>query len=101
MTAVVNVSATTSDVSGSVPVAFSMTIAFLPSPLSWMSATSATTLSLPDGGSGLNSRIPWDPWSRMAKLNGPILADPANGGQAITEEVGRICLGGAGLVIVV
>ena len=34
ITAVVNVSAMTSDVSGSVPVAFNMTIAFLPSPLS-------------------------------------------------------------------
>ena len=57
-----------SPVSGSVPVALSITIAFLPSPLSWMSATSATTLSLPAGGSGANSRISWDPCSSMAKL---------------------------------
>src|SRR6478736_122715 len=84
ITAVVNVSAMTSDVSGSVPVAFNMTIAFLPSPLSWMSATSATTLSLPVGGSGLCSRISWDPCRSMAKLNLPILPAAAKGRQAMT-----------------
>ena len=66
------------------PVALSMTIAFLPSPLSWMSATSATTLSLPAAGSGANSRISWDPCSSIAKLNVPILAAAANGRQAMT-----------------
>jgi len=58
MTAVVNVSATTSDVSGSVPVAFSMTIAFLPSPCVLDVGDLGDDAELAAGGSGLNSRIP-------------------------------------------
>ena len=73
MTAVVNVSATTSPVSGSVPVALSMTIAFLPSPLSWMSATSATTLSLPDGGSGREQPDPLGSVQQHGEVEAPDL----------------------------
>ena len=73
------------------PVPLSMTTAFLPSPLSWMSATSDTTLSLPAGGSGANNRIRWDPCSSMPKLNEPISAAAPNAGQAMTANVGSTC----------
>ena len=77
-------SATRSPVSGSLPVALSMTTAFLPGPLSWMSATSLTTLSRPAGGSGLNTRMAWEPCSRRLKSKLPIVVAAANGEQAIT-----------------
>ena len=80
----VSVSATAVPVSGSLPVALSMTIAFLPSPLSWMSATSLTTLSAPAAGSGANSRMLCDPCSSRLKSNDPMLAAAANGEQAMT-----------------
>ena len=54
------------------------------SSLSWMSATSLTTLSRPAGGSGLNTRMAWDPCSRRLKSKLPIVVAAANGEQAIT-----------------
>lgn len=52
MTSVVSVSAISCPESGSVPRPRSTRIAFLPSPLSWMSATSETTESLPRAATG-------------------------------------------------
>ena len=57
MTSVVSVSAISVPESGSVPRPRNTRIAFLPSPLSWMSTTSVTTESLPVAGSGACSRM--------------------------------------------
>jgi hypothetical protein len=61
-----------------------MTMAFLPSPLSWMSATSVTTDSFPEAGSGACSRMDCEPCNSKAQLNFPISAPAANAGQQIT-----------------
>ena len=84
MTNVVSVSATSFPESGSVPRPRSTRIAFLPSPLSWMSATSETTDSLPAGGRGACSRMACDPCKSMAQLNVPTLPAAPNAGQQIT-----------------
>src|SRR5581483_7960747 len=55
------------------------------------SATSATTLSLPAGGRGLNTLICCEPCSSMPKLNVPILPIAPKAGQAITAYVGSTC----------
>ncbi|OVF00194.1 hypothetical protein B0173_04649 [Mycobacterium avium subsp. paratuberculosis] len=59
-------------------------IAFLPSPLSWMSATSETTESLPAGGSGACSRMLCEPCNSMAQLNFPTNPAAPKAGQQIT-----------------
>ena len=59
-------------------------MAFLPSPLSWMSATSVTTDSFPAGGSGACNRISCEPCNSMAQLNVPTLPAAPNAGQQIT-----------------
>ncbi|CFB96222.1 Uncharacterised protein [Mycobacterium tuberculosis] len=66
-------------------------MAFLPSPLSWMSATSVTTDSFPAAGSGACSRMPWEPCSSAAGLNVPTFAAAPNAGQQITAYVGNTC----------
>src|ERR1700756_721184 len=91
MTAVLSVSATSAPDSGSLPRPRSMTMAFLPSPLSWMSATSDTTDSFPAAGSGPCSRMDCDPCKSMAQLNFPIRAPAPNAGQQITAKVGSTC----------
>src|SRR6195952_3963535 len=66
-------------------------MAFLPSPLSWMSATSEVTLSLPDVGNGACRRICCEPCRSMAQLNDPTSAAAPHAGQAMTAYVGSTC----------
>ncbi len=91
MTAVASVSAISSPVSGSVPRPRIIRIAFLPSPLSWMSATSETTDREPEAGSGANNRISCDPCSSIPQLNDPTLAAAAKPMQQMTAKVGNTC----------
>ena len=64
---------------------------FLPSPLSWMSATSATTDSDPVAGSGADSRISWEPCNSIPALNEPTSPAAPNPMQQITAKVGSTC----------
>ena len=97
----VSVSAIGSPVAGSLPLARSMMMAFLPSPLSWMSATSATTDSAPAAGSGAESRISCEPCSSFPQLNDPTSGAAAKPMQQITAKVGSTCCGRSWLFSVV
>ena len=101
ITSVVSVSAIWAPVAGSLPRARSMMIAFLPSPLSWMSATSATTDSAPAAGSGAKSRISCEPCSSLPQLNEPTSEAAPNPMQQITAKVGSTCWGTSWLFSVV
>ena len=76
-------------------------MAFLPGPLSWISATSATTDNDPDAGNGADSRISWDPCSSMPQLNEPTSGAAAKPIQQITAKVGSTCWGMSWLFSVV